>query len=446
MIAPFARAIVPRLPGPTGRLATSRLATTSGKHASAPREVVSREERALRRAARKERANVYMSRMGESSAESGSATTSANQAAVSRSSAATAASGRPMIDTTRLGWYAAVIIPFSIVGWGVVDEDSPPAKLFQMAGLKDMMDDYAAPTREKLLPDWNQIPNVPPDMPPPPLLVLDLEHTLVAPTWDRKFGWRYSKRPGVDKFLSTLAQYYEIVLFTPSIDGLAAPVIASLDPKGYIMHHLYRESTHYVNGVHCKDLSSLNRNVKKIVALDDEKAALQFQPDNLIRVKAYDDPSDRDDNTLERILPLLIEISREGYDDIPGLLQQFRGMDADQIADEHERRVNNLRIQHGQISQRGLGSFAHARNLPPPELPPQSIGGSEQPKQLTAKDLVGSAPPSVKSESGMIGWLQKRQQQQEENNKDKMQLWNEVMLKKQDDRKKAMEEQRAAAA
>ena len=249
----------------------------------------------------------------------------------------------------------------------------------------------------------------------------------------------------MDKFLSTLAQYYEIVIFTPSPEGLAIPVLDSLDSKGYCMHRLHREATHYHNGVHCKDLSWLNRPLRKIVVLDDDEAALQFQPENLIKVKPYDDPKDREDNTLERILPLLVEISREGYDDIPKMLSQFHGMDADEIADEFERRVTDMRIRRDQITQRGLGGFASNRNLPPPELPPDLSGGvggtTGQQSQLTAKDLVGDAPKPVAEGSGVIGWLQRRQKEQEEHNKEKFGLWNEVMMKKQAEKKKRMEEQ-----
>ncbi|KAL3805671.1 hypothetical protein HJC23_005915 [Cyclotella cryptica] len=405
---------------------------------NATRQAVSKEERALRRAARKERANAYLSSIG-----SGGAAVEGSAAA--GSTAATSGSGLPF-DATRLGWYAAVVIPTAFIAWGVYDEDSPPAKLSRYVGLADRFEEFSKPARTKLLPDWNQIPNIPPDFPAPPTLVLDLENTLVCSTWDRKYGWRFAKRPGVDKFLSTLAQYYEIVIFTPSPEGLAIPVLDSLDSKGYVMHRLHREATHYHNGVHCKDLSWLNRPMRKIVVLDDDPAALQFQPENLIRVKPYDNPSDREDNTLERITPLLVEISREGYEDIPGLLRQFHGMDADEIADEFERRVADVRIRRDQITQRGLGGFASGRDLPPPELPPNISGGlgagaAGQQTQLTAKDLVGSAPPSESSESGVIGWLQRRQKQQEEHNKEKFGLWNEVMMKKQAEKKKRLEEQ-----
>lgn len=50
------------------------------------------------------------------------------------------------------------------------------------------------------------MPNVPHDIPVPHTLVLDFENTLVSSTWDRKYGWRHAKRPGVDKFLLDMAQ------------------------------------------------------------------------------------------------------------------------------------------------------------------------------------------------------------------------------------------------
>lgn len=417
--------------------------------ASAPvRQAVTKEERVAKRAARKERANAVMSSVGAAEGGTvGGQSESAAAAVGNQAQKASASASGPMFDATRLGWYAAVLIPTAFIGWGIADDESPLAKLSRKVGLTDKIEEFHKPARTKLLPDWNQIPNIPPDFPAPPTLVIDLENTLVSSTWDRKFGWRHAKRPGVDKFLATMAQYYEIVLFTPSPDGLAAPVIDSLDSNGYSLHRLFRDSTNYHNGVHCKDLSWLNRPLGKIIALDDDPAALQFQPENLIRVKPYDN-ANLEDTTFERITPLLVEISREGYDDIPGLLRQFQGMDADEIADEHERRVDELRARREQITQKGLGSFASSKgSLPPPELPPNmqgAGGGGGQTQQLTAKDLVGSAPPPETSDSGVMGWLQRRQKQQEEQNKEKFGLWNEVMVKKQAEKKKKFEEQQQA--
>jgi len=340
-------------------------------------------------------------------------------------------------------WYLGLGVPTGLVLWGVSDENSLPARFSRWIGLSGLVqnwtDEFAKPSFDKLLPDWSQLPNVPHDIPVPPTLVLDFENTLVSSTWDRKYGWRHAKRPGVDKFLRELAQYYEIVLYSPSIDGIADPVVTSLDKDGCIMHRLYRDATFYKNGVHVKDLRRLNRSLKRMVVLDDDPLEVQFNPENLIKVKPYTDPTDRTDNTLLRILPFLVEIAREGYSDVPQLLSQYRGMDADQIADEQARRLEELRSRRQQRSQRGLGGLARGGgdNLPEPELPPASLSdpyslAGASPQQLTAKDIAGSAPRlEDDAGGGLLGWMHRRQKEKEEHQMRKLEKWNEVMMKKQ---------------
>lgn len=293
-----------------------------------------------------------------------------------------------------------------------------------------------------------KIPNVPHDIPIPHTLVLDLEKTLVSSTWDRKYGWRHAKRPGVDKFLHDMAQYYEIVLYSPSIDGVAEPVVASLDKDGCIMHRLYRDSTYYVDGVHVKDLDRLNRNIKRMIILDDDPAEVQFNPENLIRVKPYDDPTDRTDNTLERITPFLIEIAREGYNDIPALLRQYSGLDADGIADEQQRRRETyVRRGREQRSQRGLGRLANSGYLPEPELNASvnesSDSSSNTPQQLTAEDIAGAPLPSQESTEGIVGWMNRRAKEKEELQMRKLEKWNEVMMKKQREQQEQQRQEKA---
>lgn len=278
------------------------------------------------------------------------------------------------------------------------------------------------------------MPNVPQDIPVPHTLVLDLEKTLVSSTWDRKYGWRHAKRPGVDKFLLDMAQYYEIVLYSPSIDGVADPVVNNLDKNGCIMHRLYREATYYKNGVHIKDISRLNRNINRIVVLDDDPEEVAFNQENLIRVKPFEDASDREDRTLERITPFLIEIARENYSDIPTLLRQYQGMDADEIADEQERRVSYFRQAREERMSSGLGGIAKMARRSvdfEPELEPRSTYSTPAVQQLTAKDLVGAAPPSAAQNSGLMGFLNRRQEEKEEEQKRKYEKWNEVMMRKQ---------------
>lgn len=357
------------------------------------------------------------------------------------------AGGKKPMDT-RLVYGLGVGVPTALLAWAIADENSPPAKFAKIIGVTgqwdEFADQFARPVREKLLPDW-PMPNVPQDMPCPHTLVLDLEQTLVSSSWDRKHGWRHAKRPGVDKFLAEMAQYYEIVLYSQSIDGVADPVVTSLDKNGCILHRLYKESCYYKKGIYMKDLSSLNRNTNKVILLDDQEEAAALNPANLIRVKPYNDPTDRDDNVLERITPFLIEIAKEGYDNIPQLLRDFEGMDSDEIADEMNRRVNELRQYRVRSSERGLGSFSNMgrRDMPVPEMTPAKRNrSSAAPQAPTAKDLVGAAPSgSESSGKGVSGWMARRQKEQQEEQMRKMEYWNEVMLKKQQEKA-----ERAAAA
>ena len=75
-------------------------------------------------------------------------------------------------------------------------------------------------------------------------------------------------------------QYYEIVLYSPSIETID-PAVTSLDKNGCIMHRLYRDQTHFQNGVYIKDLKGLNRNINRIVVIDDDMAENAFYPENV---------------------------------------------------------------------------------------------------------------------------------------------------------------------
>jgi len=396
------------------------------------RKEVSLTERVALRAARKERGRKLL-----------------NPANTSESATA----GGTYISSNALKYicYFIVVVPSGLFAWGYNDDDSPPAKFSEYIGLTGFISNYTdevcKPTHEKLLPDWNQMPNVPHDIPIPHTLVLDLEETLVSSTWSRKHGWRHAKRPGVDKFLHKMAQYYEIVLYSPSIDAIADPVVTSLDKSVCIMHRLYRDSCHFKNGHYIKDLNKLNRNVNRMILLDDDLEAAQFNPDNLIRVKAYEDPTDRADNTLERITPFLVELARKGHSDIPVILSQYRGMDADQIADEYDRRIHDLKSSRFENPSMlgGLvnNSRSAASSMPVPEMTPVAEEEFRPPQQqqLTAKDLVGGDLTPTGS-GGMVQWMNRRAKEKEEQSMRKMEKWNEIMLKKQQERQAA--EQKAA--
>lgn len=443
----------------------------SGQHkmsssSSSPRPVnVSKEERLQLRAARKERA---------------AQTLAAVQNASENEAAKQAIKPKVSPQSVKYYWYAGFGLPTALIAWSIYDAESPPAKLAKYIGLTRLIhsfsDEYAKPARPKLLPDWNHMPNVPHDIPVPPTLILDLEQTLVSVSWDRKYGWRYAKRPGVDKFLQTMSQYYEIVVFSKANEGVAMPVVDSLDKQGCIMHRLFRDATHYKDGEHLKDLEAINRNISKIVVLDDDPRSLSPEHrSNLIKVKPYTDPHDRDDRTLQGLTPLLVEIAREGYNDVPSVLSQFvvefdetkdgedlsllvipgtealgrkvRRMDADEMSQEFQRRVERMKEDRIRLAQRGLGGFAGVgrakSHLPLPEMPIEDLEDAV-PTMLTSKDLVGPAPQlDGDHQEGLGGWLKKRQKEKEEQQMRKMEKWNDIMMKKHLAKKEAAEKQQS---
>jgi import inner membrane translocase subunit TIM50 len=87
----------------------------------------------------------------------------------------------------------------------------------------------------------------------------------------RQNGWRTAKRPGVEYFLGYLSQFYEIVIFTTQTSQTSIPIIEQLDPfNNHIIYHLFRESTRTHKGKIIKDLSYLNRDLSKVIAIDTE--------------------------------------------------------------------------------------------------------------------------------------------------------------------------------
>ena len=104
-----------------------------------------------------------------------------------------------------------------------------------------------------------------------------------------------SKRPGVDKFLIDMAEHYEIVIYTASLDKYADPLLDLLDPKKTIRTRLFRESCVYYEGSYVKDLSLLDRDLSQAIIVDNSPASYIFHPENAIDCSSYiDDPRDRE--------------------------------------------------------------------------------------------------------------------------------------------------------
>ena len=75
-------------------------------------------------------------------------------------------------------------------------------------------------------------------------------------------------------------RYFEIIIFTAAMKEYADWIIDRVDSTGVIKHRLYRRHTTQYNNMFIKDLRKLNRDMNKVVILDNNPENFCFQPDH----------------------------------------------------------------------------------------------------------------------------------------------------------------------
>lgn len=139
-------------------------------------------------------------------------------------------------------------------------------------------------------------------------LVLDLDETLVHSSFQHVSNADYVipvamgdavhnvyvlKRPGVDEFIVEMAKYYELVVYTASLDRYADPLLDQLDVSKKIRWRLFRESCVFHQGHYVKDLSLLDRDLAHTIIIDNSEMSYMFHPKNAIGCTSFiDDPED----------------------------------------------------------------------------------------------------------------------------------------------------------
>jgi len=154
-------------------------------------------------------------------------------------------------------------------------------------------------------------------------LVLDLDETLVHSTFQAVPGvdivlpieidgvvYRVyvRKRPGADRFLQKMAEIYEVVVYTASLQKYADPLLDLLDPNRLIRARLFRKHCTFRRGAYLKDLSRLGRALPNVLILDNSPLSFSMQPKNGLPCTSYiDDPSDRE---LDDLIPYLEDLAQ----------------------------------------------------------------------------------------------------------------------------------------
>ena len=152
-------------------------------------------------------------------------------------------------------------------------------------------------------------------------LVLDLDETLVHYTSDNESAY-IQIRPGTEDFLIELSDYYEIVIFTASLQKYADLVINSIDPNNVISYRLYRQHTISIGNSNVKDLAKLGRDLRHVIIVDNclENFALQSRNG----LKIIDFEGNEFDDELEYLKEDLIKLAKMNINDVRDYLEKIQ--------------------------------------------------------------------------------------------------------------------------
>ncbi|KAI1462522.1 NLI interacting factor-like phosphatase-domain-containing protein [Annulohypoxylon moriforme] len=112
------------------------------------------------------------------------------------------------------------------------------------------------------------------------------------------------KRPYCDEFLRKVCKWFNLVVFTASVQEYADPVIDWLESeRKFFSGRYYRQHCTFRHGAFIKDLSSIEPDLSKVMILDNSPLSYMFHQDNAIPIQGWiNDPTDND---LLHLVPLL---------------------------------------------------------------------------------------------------------------------------------------------
>lgn len=216
------------------------------------------------------------------------------------------------------------------------------------------------PSREKLLPD----PVPYPYYQPPYTLLLEFRDLLVHPEWTYNTGWRFKKRPFVDDFFETLngstadrnnIPLFEVVIFTSESGLSIAPILEALDKENkYFYYKLFRDSTEFVDGHHVKNLDLLNRDLRKVIAVDWNPHSVSKNRENALILPRWN--GDDTDRTLVDLAVFLRTIAVNGVDDVREVMMYYSQFD-DPIEAFNQNQIK-LREQMKELQPPSVSRFS----------------------------------------------------------------------------------------
>lgn len=113
-----------------------------------------------------------------------------------------------------------------------------------------------------------------------------------------------NKRPHVDYFLSVVSEWYELVVFTASMEIYGSAISDVLDrSRNILKQRFYRQDCVLENGSYSKDLSIVTEDLSSVFIIDNSPGAYRGYPDNAIPIVSW--YCDAHDTALLNLLPML---------------------------------------------------------------------------------------------------------------------------------------------
>uniref|UniRef100_A0A1I7RWE0 CTD nuclear envelope phosphatase 1 homolog n=1 Tax=Bursaphelenchus xylophilus TaxID=6326 RepID=A0A1I7RWE0_BURXY len=111
-------------------------------------------------------------------------------------------------------------------------------------------------------------------------------------------------RPHVDFFLTVVSQWYDLVVFTASMEVYGTSVADKLDRgRGWLNRRYFRQHCTVDYSGYTKDLLAIHNDLASVFILDNSPAAYRNYPHNAIPIKSWF--SDPTDTCLLNLLPFL---------------------------------------------------------------------------------------------------------------------------------------------
>ena len=152
-------------------------------------------------------------------------------------------------------------------------------------------------------------------------LVLDLDETLVFYQPNKELA-HIQIRPGAEDFIKQLSEFYEIIIFSSSLQTYADIVIDGIDTENKISSRLYNQHTTDFGDIKIKDLAKLGRDLKKIIIVDNYPDNYSLQPKNGINIIDFE--GNKNDDILEYLKNDLIKLAKLNPDDVRYYLKEIQ--------------------------------------------------------------------------------------------------------------------------